>query len=109
MGEDIFEFCLSYVLFYCLQVKKGLLHDDRTKSKTFLQAVHDPAYIDVIILLQAHIDTFQSKDFGYLLPTLRMMGFDTQMNKNARARVRDVLLCARCLDWHPDDRTAMTP
>ncbi len=36
MGEDIFEFCLSYVLYFFLQVKKGLLYDDRTKSITFL-------------------------------------------------------------------------
>jgi hypothetical protein len=61
MGEGIFDFCLSYVLYFCLQVKKGLLHDDCTKSIMFLQAVHDPVYIDVVTTLQAHIDTFQSK------------------------------------------------
>jgi hypothetical protein len=64
MGEGIFDFCLSYVLYCCLQVKKGRLHDDCTKSVAFLQAVYDPAYIDVITMLQAHIDTFQSEDFG---------------------------------------------
>jgi hypothetical protein len=90
MGEGIFDFCLSYVLYFCLQVKEGLLYDNRTKSITFLQAVHDPAYIDVITTLQAHIDTFQSKDFGYLPPTLCMMGLAAQMNKNPRARVRDI-------------------
>ncbi len=58
MGEGIIDFCLSYVLYFCLQVKKGLLHDYRTKSLTFLQAVHDPVYIDVVTTLQAHIDTF---------------------------------------------------
>jgi hypothetical protein len=91
MGEDIFDFCLSYVLYFCLQVKKELLNDDCTKSITFLQAVHDPAYIDVVTMLQAHIDTFQSEDFGYLPPTLCMMGLAAQMNKNARARVRDIV------------------
>ncbi len=95
MGEDIFEFCLSYVLYFCLQVKKGHLYDDCTKSITFLQTVHDPAYIDVITTLLAHIDTFQSKDFIYLPPTLCMMGLAAQMNKHARARVRDVLSCMR--------------
>jgi hypothetical protein len=39
-------------------MKKGLLHDDCTKSTTFLQAVHDPAFIDIVTTLQAHIDTF---------------------------------------------------
>jgi hypothetical protein len=44
-------------------------------------------------MLQAHIDTFLSKeDFGYLPPNLCMMGLVGQMNKNARARVRDVTL-----------------
>ncbi len=51
MGKGIFDFFLSYVLNFCLQVKKGLLHDNRTKSIMFLQAVHDPAYIDVITTL----------------------------------------------------------
>jgi hypothetical protein len=109
MGEGIFDFCLSYALYFCLQVKKGLLHDDHTKSITFLQAVHDPAYIDVVTTLQAHIDTFQSKDFGYLPPTLYLMGLAAQMNKNAKARVRDILPCVRRVEWHPDDHPAMTP
>jgi hypothetical protein len=109
MGEGIIDFCLSYVFYFCLQVKRGLLHDDRTKRITFLQAVHDPAYIDVVTTLQAHIDTFQSKDFGYLPPTLCMMGLATQMNKNARARVKDIVPCMQRMEWHPDDCPAMTP
>jgi hypothetical protein len=108
MGEGIFDFCLSHVLYFCLQVKKGLLHDDCTKSITFLQAVHDPAYIDVVTTLQAHIDTFQSKDFGYLPPTLCLMGLATQMNKNTKARVRGIVPCVRRVEWHPNDRPAMT-
>jgi hypothetical protein len=108
MGEGIFHFCLSYVLYFCLQVKKGLLHDNHTKRITFLQAVHDPAYIDVVTTLQAHINTFQSEDFGYLRPTLCMMGLAAQMNKNARARVRGIVPCARCMECHTNDRTAMT-
>jgi hypothetical protein len=74
-----------------------------------LQTVHDPAYIDVITTLQAHIDTFQSKDFGYLPPTLCMMGLAAQMNKNARARVRDIMPCMQCMEWHTNDCPAMTP
>ncbi len=81
--------------------KKGLLHDERTKSITFLQAVWEPAYVDVITTLQAHIDTFLSKeDFRYLPPNLCMMGLAGQMNKNARARIRDVVpRVARPLVW----------
>ena len=60
IGDDIFDLCLSYVLYFCLQAKKGLVHDERTKSLTFLQAVRELAYVDVITTLQAHIDTYLS-------------------------------------------------
>jgi hypothetical protein len=109
--DDIFDFCLSYVLYFRLQAKKGLVHDERTKSLTFLQAVREPAYVDVITTLQAHIDTYLSKlDFGYLPPNLCMMGLAAQMNKNARARVREVLpRVARRLAWDQDGRHPSTP
>jgi hypothetical protein len=91
MGEDTFDFsCLAFVLYFRLMAKKGLVHDERTKSITFLQAIREPAYVDVITTLNAHIDTFQSQDFGYLPPHLCMMGLATQMHKNAKARIRDI-------------------
>jgi hypothetical protein len=76
---------------------------------SFLQTVCNPAYINVITTLQAHIDTFQSKDFGYLPPTLCMMGLAAQMNKNAMERARDILPHARRVKWNTDDCTAMAP
>jgi hypothetical protein len=111
MGDDIFDFCLSFILYFCLMGKKGLLHDERTKSIAFLQAVWEPAYVDVITMLQAHIDTFLSKeDFGYLPPNLCMMGLAGQMNKNAHARVRDVVpQVAHRLVWQQDDWPPSTP
>jgi hypothetical protein len=110
-GDDIFDFCLSYVLYFCLQAKKGLVHDERTKSLTFLQAVREPAYVAVITTLQAHIDTYLSKqDFGYLPPNLCMMGSASQMNKNARAWVREVLpRVARRLAWEQNGWHPSTP
>jgi hypothetical protein len=111
IGDDIFDFCLSYVLYFCLQAKKGLVHDERTKSLTFLQAVREPAYVDVITTLQAHIDTYLSQqDFGYLPPNRCMMGLASQMNKNAWARVREVLpRVARRLAWDQDGWHSSTP
>ena len=111
LGDDIFNFCLSYVLYFCLQAKKGLVHDERTKSLTFLQAVREPAYVDVITTLQAHINTYLSKlDFGYLPPNLCMMGLAAQMNKNAWAWVREVLpRVAHRLAWDQDDWQPSTP
>ena len=85
MGDDIFNFCLSFVLYFRLQSKRGLNHDNHTKSLTFLQVVWEPAYVDVITTLQAHIDTYQAPDFGYLPPNLCLMGLAPQMNKNAKA------------------------
>jgi hypothetical protein len=89
-GDDIFDFCLAFVLYFRLKAKKGLVHNDCTKSITFLQAIREPVYVDVITTLHAHVDTFQSPDFGYLPPHLCMMGLATQMHKNAKARVRDI-------------------
>jgi hypothetical protein len=111
MGDNIFNFCLSFVLYFCLMAKKGLIHDERTKSITFLQAVREPAYVDVITTLQAHIDTFLSKqDFGYLPPNLCMIGLAGQMNKNVRAWVRDVVpQVAHWLAWPQDDWQPSTP
>jgi hypothetical protein len=37
------------------------------------------------------------------------MGLATQMNKNAKARVRDFVPRVRRMEWHPNDRPAMTP
>ena len=92
-------------MYFRLQAKKGLVHDERTKSLTFLQAVREPAYVDVITTLQALIDTYLSKlDFGCLPPNLCMMGLAAQMNKNAWARVREVIpRVARLLAWDQDD------
>ncbi len=109
IGDDIFEFCLSFVLYFRLLVKKGLVHDEQTKSITFLQAVQEPAYVDVITTLQAHVDTFQSEDFGYLPPNLCMMGLAAQMNKHAKTRVRDIVPWIRRLDWQDGGNMKTTP
>ncbi len=46
--RDIFDFCHAHVLYFCLQAKQGLYYDDRTQSSTFLQAIHQPEYIEVV-------------------------------------------------------------
>jgi hypothetical protein len=109
IGDDIFEFCLLFILYFRLLVKKGLVHDERTKSITFLQAVQEPAYVNVITTLQAHVDTFQSGDFGYLPTNLCMMGLAAQMNKHAKARVRDIMPRICQLDWQDGGNTTTTP
>ena len=111
MGDDIFNFCLSFVLYFRLQTKRGLVHDERTKSITFPHAVREPSYADVITTLLADIDTYLSKqDFGYLPPNLCMMGLAGQMKKNSRAWVQDALpRVVRRITFHPDEWHPATP
>jgi hypothetical protein len=109
MGNDIFNFFLLFVLYFRLLVKKGLVHNERTKSITFLQAIQEPAYVDVITTLQAHINTFQLDDFSYLLPNLCMMGLAAQINKNTKTRVRDIIPHANWVEWHHNGGYLATP
>jgi hypothetical protein len=84
---DIFDFCHAHVLYFRLQAKRGLYYDDRTRSSTFLRAIHQPAYIEVITTLQTHIESYQDMDMGYLPPSLCMMELATRIDRNATARV----------------------
>ena len=53
--DDIFDFCHAHVLYFHFQAKRGLYYDDCTRSSTFLRAIHQPEYIEVITTLQTHI------------------------------------------------------
>ena len=57
-NNDVITFALSFTLYFCLQAKKGVVYNDRTQSTTFLAAVKDPAYVDVITTLMTCITTF---------------------------------------------------
>lgn len=63
--RDIFDFCHAHVLYFRLQAKRGLYYDDRTRSSTFLRAIQQPEYIEVITTLQTHIESYQDMDMGY--------------------------------------------
>jgi hypothetical protein len=83
----IFLTCHAHVLYFRLQAKRGLYYDDRTRSSTFLRAIHQPEYIDVITTLQTHIKSYQDMDMGYLPPSLCMMELATRIDRNATERV----------------------
>ena len=85
--RDIFDFCHAHVLYFCLQAKRGLYYDDRTQSSRFLQAIHQPEYIEVVTTLQTHIESYQDMDMGYLPPYLCMMKLANRIDRNATARV----------------------
>ncbi len=76
-----------HILYFCLQAKRGLYYDERTHSSTFLRAIQQMEYVDVVITLQTHIESYQDMDAGYLPPNLCMLELANQIDKNARAWV----------------------
>jgi hypothetical protein len=52
------EFCHAYLLYYRLQAKLGFYHDERQRSCTFLRALQHMDYVDVVTILQTHVETY---------------------------------------------------
>ncbi len=91
-NDDIFEFALSFLLYFCLQAKKGVVQDDRTHSISFLNAISEPAYADAITTLMTCITNYVSGlDDDYLPANLCIMGLATQLHSNARTRAHEVV------------------
>ena len=90
--DDIFDFALSFLLYFRLQAKKGVVQDDRTNSISFLTAITEPAYADAITTLITCITNYVSGiDDGYLPLNLCIMGLASQLHTNARTRAHAVL------------------
>ena len=49
--DGIFDFAHAFQLYYRLISRKGDFHDDKTRSTTFLQAINDYAFADLITTL----------------------------------------------------------
>jgi hypothetical protein len=113
--KDIFEFALSFSLYYCLEAKKGNFHDNRTRSTTFLNAIQDPGYTDVVTTLMTHIHNYYAKDDNGFLPTnLCTMGLASQLHTSAQKRASTVVPWVRCAlgidnDWEFDVPTQGSP
>jgi hypothetical protein len=90
--DNIFDYALSFLLYFRLQAKKGVIQDDRTNSISFLNAITEPAYADAITTLMTCITNYVSGlDDGYLHPNLCIMGLATQLHTNARTRAHAVV------------------
>jgi hypothetical protein len=90
--DDIFNFALSFLLYFRLQAKKGVVQDDRTNCISFLNAITEPAYADAITTLMTCITNYVfGIDDGYLPPNLCIMGLVTQLHTNARTRAHAVI------------------
>jgi hypothetical protein len=106
--KDIFKFASAFTLFYRHHAKKGVYHDDHTRSITFLQAVMEPAYVDgVASLLTCVANYYVSMDNRYLPSHLCIMGLATQPHKNAATRAMTALPKVRCTIGH--DRVDYSP
>jgi hypothetical protein len=90
--EDTFVFALLFSLYYCLEAKKGIFHDDRMRSTTFLNAIQDPGYTDVVTTLMTLIHNYYAKDDSGFLPTnLCTMGLASQLHTSAQKRASTVV------------------
>jgi len=90
--DDIFDFALSFLLYFRLQAKKGVVQDDRTHSLTFLNALGEPASAGTVTTLLTCITNYPSEwDDGYLPTHLCVMGLANQINTNARSRALAVV------------------
>ncbi len=92
---DILNFCHAFLLYFRLQAKLGLFHDNRTKSCTFLWAIQHTDYVDVVTILQTHVETYMDSmseyDNGYLPSHLCLVGLAQRIDKNWQSRICDVL------------------
>ena len=92
VDKDIFDFALSFLLYFRLQRKRGVVQDDRTQSISFLNTITEPAYADALTTLYTCVtNSVSGIDDGYLPANLCVMGLATQLNSNARNRAQAVI------------------
>ena len=84
---DMFNFCHAHILYFCLQAKKGLYYDKHTQSLTFLRAMQQTEYVDMVTTLQTYIDSYQDMDAGFLPPNLCMLELANRIDKSVKACV----------------------
>ncbi len=98
---DILNFCHAFLLYFRLQAKLGLFHDDCKKSCTFLWPIQHTEYLDVVTILQTHVeiymDSMSEYDNGYLPSHLCLVGLAERIDKNWQSCICDVLPCMRCM------------
>jgi hypothetical protein len=59
-STDLFQFCHSHHFYFCIQGKKGIFFDDRTKSGIFLHAIQSSECADIVMMLQSHVNLYRS-------------------------------------------------
>jgi hypothetical protein len=48
--DNIFGFSEAFLLYFCLQAKKGVYYNNRACSTTFIQSIKESTYIDTITI-----------------------------------------------------------
>jgi hypothetical protein len=110
--NDIFKFASSFLLCYHLHVKKGIYHDDCTRSLTFLQAITEPAYTDGVTSLLTCVCNYYyyaTEDDGYLPSHLCIIGLATQIHKSVRHQQFPLLTRQRVRHHLRTPSTTRTP
>ena len=109
--EDIFGFAQAFLLYFCLQAKKGVYYDDQTCITSFFQTIKESMYNNNITMLLTCINNYNTPDDNRYLPSnLCMMGLAHQLHKTAKARVKLVLLCVhRTAGNSSDNRHFIVP
>jgi hypothetical protein len=97
---------MAFLLYFCLQAKKGVYYDEQTRSTSFLQSIEESAYVNTITTLLTCINNYYSPNNNRYLPSnLCVMGLAYQLHKMAKARVRSILPRAnRTYGTHYDNR-----
>ncbi len=67
-STDLFKFCCSHHFYFCIQGKKGIFFDNRTKSGIFLCAIQSSEYVDIVTMLQSHVNIYHSNYNNGSLP-----------------------------------------
>ncbi len=66
-NSNIFDFCQGHLLYFRLQAKKNNYFDARMRTSIFLRTISDSKYANIVILLQAQINTYcNPNNDGYL-------------------------------------------
>ncbi len=82
--DNTFNFALLFLLHFRLQVKRGVLVNDRTCSAAFLNAIHEPAFSKATITLNTCINNYYLNNDKSCLPAhLCITGLALQLNTMA--------------------------
>jgi hypothetical protein len=90
-NSTILEFCQGHLLYFRLQVKKGVFFTSRDCTNIFLQAVASSEYVDAVTTIQMSVDTYRHpEDDGHLPDQFRLSEIAMLVHNNAKHRICNI-------------------